>query len=127
MPTPRGGCFMDHQSVKQIDFVFHLEKAIDNDEFEVYFQPVIHTISNSLCGFEALVRWHHPTLGFLVPSQFLSSLEETKQIYHLDIHIVEKVCKWYAEHHHSNKNHSKNFFILVIPFRFLLFSCFVSS
>lgn len=88
---------MDHQSFKQIDFVFHLEKAIENEEFEVYFQPIIHTISNSLCGFEALVRWHHPTLGFLVPSQFLPSLEETKQIYHLDIHIVEKVCKWYAE------------------------------
>ena len=87
---------MDHEAIKRIDFVFHLEKAIENGEFEVYFQPIIHTISGSLCGFEALVRWHHPTLGFLTPMQFLPSLEETKQIYHLDIHIIEKVCQWYA-------------------------------
>ena len=88
---------MDHESIKRIDFVFHLEKAIENNEFEVYFQPIIHSISGSLCAFEALVRWHHPTLGFLNPSQFLPSLEETHQIYHLDIHIVEKVCQWYKE------------------------------
>ena len=88
--------YMDQNDIRRIDFVFHLEKAIENNEFEVYFQPIIHTISGSLCGFEALVRWHHPTLGFLMPGQFLPSLEETQQIYHLDVHIVEKVCQWYA-------------------------------
>ena len=80
----------------QNDLIFHLEKAIENEEFEVYFQPIIHTISGSLCGFEALVRWHHPDFGFLAPGQFVGSLEDTKQIYHLDIHVVEKVCQWYA-------------------------------
>lgn len=84
-------------SNKEIDFVFHLEKAIENDEFEVYYQPIIHTISGSLCGFEALVRWHHPTLGFLNPPEFLIPLEETRQIYHLDIHVINKVCQWYAD------------------------------
>ena len=80
----------------QNDLIFHLEKAIENEEFEVYFQPIIHTISGSLCGFEALVRWRHPDFGFLAPGQFVGSLEDTKQIYHLDIHVVEKVCQWYA-------------------------------
>ena len=94
---------MDHSSIKRIDFVFHLEKAIENGEFEVYYQPIIHTISGSLCGFEALVRWHHPKLGFLTPMQFLPSLEETKQIYHLDIHIIEKVCQWYTTLKAANK------------------------
>lgn len=84
-------------SNKEIDFVFHLEKAIEKNEFELYFQPIIHSISGSLCGFEALVRWHHPTLGFLTPPQFLIPLEETRQIYHLDIHVIEKVCQWYEE------------------------------
>jgi EAL domain-containing protein (putative c-di-GMP-specific phosphodiesterase class I) len=84
-------------SNNDLDFVFHLEKAIDNGEFEVYYQPIIHTISGSLCGFEALVRWHHPTLGFMMPGQFLTALEDTNQIYHLDIHIIECVCKWYKE------------------------------
>ena len=94
---------MEHSTIKRIDFVFHLEKAIENGEFEVYYQPIIHTISGSLCGFEALVRWHHPKLGFLTPLQFLPSLEETKQIYHLDIHIIEKVCQWYASLKAANR------------------------
>ncbi|MBE6039427.1 MAG: EAL domain-containing protein [Clostridiales bacterium] len=84
-------------SNKDIDLVFHLEKAIDNNEFEIYYQPIIHTISGSLCGFEALVRWHHPSLGFLTPGQFLTPLEETRQLYHLDIYVIERVCQWYAE------------------------------
>ncbi|MBR0307317.1 MAG: EAL domain-containing protein [Mogibacterium sp.] len=82
---------------QDIDFVFHLEKAIDNNEFEIYYQPLIHTISGSLCGFEALVRWHHPSLGFLTPAQFLPPLEDTRQIHHLDTHVIEKVCQWYSE------------------------------
>ena len=74
------------------DLIFHLEKAIENNEFEVFYQPIIHTISGSLCGFEALVRWHHPQYGFLNPGQFIEVLESTKQIYHLDIHLIELVC-----------------------------------
>ena len=80
----------------QMDLVFHLEKAIENQEFELYYQPIIHTISGSLCGFEALARWHHPQFGFLSPRQFIGALEDAKQIYHLDIHVVELVCQRYA-------------------------------
>lgn len=77
------------------NLIFHLEKAIENGEFEVYYQPIIHTISGSLCGFESLVRWNHPTYGFLNPGNFIDALEETKQIYHLDLHLVESVCRRY--------------------------------
>ncbi len=91
------------QAIRQIDLVFHLEKAIESGEFEVYFQPIIHTISGSLCAFEALVRWHHPKLGFLMPVRFLPLLEETRQIYHLDIHIVEQVCRWYKAQRDANR------------------------
>ena len=77
------------------DLIFHLEKAIENDEFVVYYQPIIHTISGSLCGFEALVRWQHPRFGFLLPGQFVSLLEEAKQIWHLDVHLVRKICQLY--------------------------------
>ena len=97
------GFIIMEQTVKQIDLVFHLEKAIESGEFEVYFQPIIHTISGSLCAFEALARWHHPRLGFLPPVRFLPLLEETKQIYHLDIHIVELVCRWYNEQIAANR------------------------
>ena len=77
------------------NLIFHLEKAIENQEFDIYYQPIIHTISGSLCGFEALARWCHPEYGFLNPASFIETLEDTRQIYHLDVYVVEEVCKRY--------------------------------
>jgi EAL domain-containing protein (putative c-di-GMP-specific phosphodiesterase class I) len=79
--------------ISQSDLIFHLEKAIENGEFEAYYQPIIHTISGSLCGFEALVRWKHAGYGFLMPTQFIAALEESRQIFHLDLHLIECVAK----------------------------------
>ena len=87
---------VDQTPKDEFEYVFHLEKAIEDGEFEIFFQPIIHTISGSLCGFEALVRWNHPEFGFLNPFSFIPAMEETQQIYHLDLHVVELVCKWYA-------------------------------
>ena len=64
------------------DLIFHLEKALEKEEFEVYYQPIIHTISGSLCGFEALSRWRHPLYGILPPNAFISILEVYRQIYY---------------------------------------------
>ena len=87
----------EKERLKQNDLIFHLEKAIENHEFEVFYQPIIHTISGSLCGFESLVRWQHPVHGFLNPGMFIPLLEDTKQIYHLDIHLIELVCQRFSE------------------------------
>ena len=79
------------------DMIFHLEKALEKEEFVVYYQPVIHTMSGSLCGFEALVRWNHPSFGLLMPMSFMPLLEEYRQVYRLDSYVVEQVCKRYRE------------------------------
>ena len=79
------------------DLIFHLEKALEKEEFVVYYQPVIHTMSGSLCGFEALVRWNHPSFGLLMPMSFMPLLEEYRQVYRLDSYVVEQVCKRYRE------------------------------
>ncbi len=53
-----------------------LRYALANKEFIVYYQPIIDLIGTTCCGFEALLRWNHPTLGLIVPEQFLHYAEE---------------------------------------------------
>src|SRR5262249_38084120 len=48
-----------------------LRFAVEHDEFEVYFQPVVELESGRLIGAEALVRWNHPTKGLLMPGSFV--------------------------------------------------------
>lgn len=72
------------------DLIFHLEKALEEEEIEVYYQPIIHTISGSLCGFEALSRWNHPQFGLLMPSAYIDVLERSRQSYRLDCYVVER-------------------------------------
>lgn len=73
--------------------VNHIDDAIANGYIKVYYQPVVRTISETFCGMEALARWVDPEQGFLNPGEFISALEESKQIHKLDSHVIELVCK----------------------------------
>ncbi|WP_424927915.1 putative bifunctional diguanylate cyclase/phosphodiesterase [Amaricoccus tamworthensis] len=53
-----------------------LTHALDNDEIVAFFQPQIDLVTHELCGFEALVRWHHPKHGLLGPAAFLDFAEQ---------------------------------------------------
>src|SRR5437764_7713229 len=53
-----------------------LRKALENEEFELYYQPQIEVPTGTIVGVEALIRWHHPTLGLLGPAQFIGVAEE---------------------------------------------------
>ncbi|MCR4610184.1 MAG: EAL domain-containing protein [Eubacterium sp.] len=70
-----------------------LDEAIDNDWIKVYFQPVVRTLTEKLCGMESLVRWDDPNLGFLQPDRFIGILEKDRRIHKLDAYVVEKVCR----------------------------------
>ena len=54
-----------------------LRLALQRNEFELYYQPFISLSSERICGFEALVRWHHPQLGLIPPDRFIPLAEET--------------------------------------------------
>jgi len=77
-----------------------LRQAIDNGEFEVYYQPQINTCTNTLVGLEALIRWQHPTMGLLRPDQFIPLAEETGMIIEIDQWVmktaIQQVSKWYG-------------------------------
>ena len=85
------------------DLIFHLEKALEKEEIKLYFQPIIHTISGSLCGFEALSRWEHPQFGILMPDAFIDVLERSRQSYRLDCYIIDHVCQLLKREQDANR------------------------
>ncbi len=68
------------------------EAALRERNICVYYQPVIRTVSNRLCGFEALSRWIDPEYGMIGPDRFIPILEEHRLIHRLDLYVVESVC-----------------------------------
>lgn len=74
-----------------------LNEAIYNKEFQLYFQPQINKHSNKVEGAEVLIRWFHPTLGFVSPLEFIPSLEASKQIILVGEYIIESSIKHLIE------------------------------
>jgi len=67
-----------------------LRRAIEQDEFIMFFQPRVETISGALCGMEALVRWMHPERGMLAPEEFIQIAEDTGLIREIGSTVIEK-------------------------------------
>jgi diguanylate cyclase (GGDEF)-like protein/PAS domain S-box-containing protein len=75
-----------------------LRKAVNRDEFENHYQPIVDLQTASLVGFEALIRWNHPQLGLINPGSFISIAEETGLIIPITQLIAhqacEDLCRW---------------------------------
>jgi diguanylate cyclase (GGDEF)-like protein len=69
-----------------------LESAIENDELRVLFQPIISLGSREIVGVEALVRWEHPKLGTLSPSEFVPIAEESALITTIGGWVLREAC-----------------------------------
>ncbi len=70
-----------------------IHKAIKNDEFEMYYQPQMNVESNEIIGAEALIRWHHPQKGLLMPDEFIPLAEESGIIVKLEEWIFDRIMK----------------------------------
>jgi diguanylate cyclase (GGDEF)-like protein len=68
---------MNASALNRLALETSLRQAIDQQEFITYFQPIMDLASNRIVGTEALVRWQHPQLGLLPPSEFLGLAEDT--------------------------------------------------
>ncbi|WIW71172.1 EAL domain-containing protein [Anaerosinus gibii] len=84
---------LKQQLAKEKSIEDHMEEALQNDEFVVYYQPKIELLSNKMVGAEALVRWCRPNYGLVPPDEFIPIFEKNGFIVEMDFHVFEKVCK----------------------------------
>ena len=70
-----------------------LRKAIEKDEFEIYYQPQISLHNNKIIGAEALIRWNSPELGFVSPLDFIPIAERTHLIIPIGSWVLKTACK----------------------------------
>src|SRR6202020_3322046 len=70
-----------------------LKGALERAEFVVYYQPIVSLANNALLGFEALVRWQHPTRGLLAPDVFIGAAEESGAILQLGAQVLREAAR----------------------------------
>lgn len=94
-------CFYDNElegTILKKQFILdHVEEAIENGYIQVYYQPMVRTLSGYLCSWEALVRWIDPERGMIYPNEFIPILEEYKLIPKVDQFVMNTVFKHIVE------------------------------
>ena len=88
---------MNAQSMARLDMENALRRAIDNEEFVLFFQPKVHIISGRISGAEALIRWRRPGHGMVSPALFIPLLEETGLIVRVGNWVLDEACKKISE------------------------------
>lgn len=98
-----------HSSMQRaIHHFLHVESLIrdglQQDLFELYFQPLVNADSLTLQGFEALMRLPHPTEGFITPDSFIKVAEKNGDILHIGQKVLEQACEFIVmvQEHYAN-------------------------
>ncbi len=83
---------MHARALGQLQIETDLRRALQREEFRVFYQPIVSTDSRQVRGFEALVRWEHPEQGLLAPLRFMPVAEETGLVIAIDQWVLRQAC-----------------------------------
>jgi len=84
---------MDVEAQARRNLELDLRNAIERDEFEIHYQPIVDLKSGQITAFEALLRWPHPERGLVSAAEFIAIAEETGAIVELGNRVLRKACR----------------------------------
>jgi len=84
---------MHDEMMEHLELEVDLRGAVERNEFEIEYQPIINLVTGEVHGAEALLRWNHPTRGYVPPSRFVELAEETGLIIPLGRWVLREACE----------------------------------
>ena len=93
------GCYqqfdpqLHEATLRRITLENDLQRALELGELALYYQPIIGLSTQKVVGFEALVRWHHPERGIVLPGEFIPCLEETGLVVRAGLIVLRQACE----------------------------------
>jgi diguanylate cyclase (GGDEF)-like protein/PAS domain S-box-containing protein len=88
---------MNARALEKLDLESALRKALEHDEFILYYQPKMEINTGQWTGVEALIRWNRPGHGLVLPDNFIPILEETGLIMSVGEWVIDTACRQIAE------------------------------
>ncbi|QMV51504.1 EAL domain-containing protein [Ewingella americana] len=83
---------MDEAARKRRDIELDLRYAITSKQLKLYYQPITDSAHDAVIGYEALMRWNHPTNGLIMPMDFIPIAEETGLIHSIGAYALHEAC-----------------------------------
>src|SRR5258708_12871910 len=83
---------MNERAVQRVQMEIALRRALEREEFRLFYQPKADLVTGKICGFEALLRWEHPDKGMVLPGEFIPVLEETGMIVQAGEWVLRTAC-----------------------------------
>jgi diguanylate cyclase (GGDEF)-like protein/PAS domain S-box-containing protein len=84
---------MYEETVERVQLEADMRRALDEGQLEVVYQPLVDLVNERVMGVEALLRWHHPTRGLLMPTMFIPVAESCGEIRRIGLWVLEEACR----------------------------------